>query len=838
MKLLTREELGGIESTSKTIAKWDEFFKKALPNLGYRQETMNQMYPYENGIPMKDGTYMPVPKDTGRVFFQMSWADKLAGEITALSGVGLLQQAMLRLWRIESVFKTFFPEKDFSNYDSSNLNDDSLARECWRTFIDNSDIVLMSLHMKDKFSSQGKIPVHIRERIRERVPNDTRCADAIRQYKSDGYSIFLYCHLIENVFSPFPGKEFKDICKTQQSSEIVGRRLDMFDEVYLQDYLVVSLNPIDKFMCSTKQAFSSCISIAKQNDTRGTSSVPAFGLPALFPSESVFMVYLTPGKHKNMYFSGEEWQKVPEERDKDKAYKYLKMTCRALTYKGTLTKQVKADIEKIANAEITEAFKKVCPDQPRLMVGRQYSAKGEDNIWQPLIEWLLAKRGISTSMAYADEIAELRECIYQNVSRDQMRGKPTIDIWNTLMLRTGEICDTKSVCTDRYGYLRGIYYDNVVWNLKPKDAQDTGAYWYYKPTKENLYPCNKTGNTITVGCSRTGSGQITHVSPLPGLDMFKVMTGIQSYTHFHQHIKVCSECGEVIIGKPVQYNGKTLCDKCLAEKNLKKCEYCNEIYDLNNPDDVAKHELYNIKELTNPTNYKKLEPKYLCANILSKCDLNKVGKNPDGRPLRAMKAICAHCGNIIPSSDYSPGASVYADFHGMQLRVGICVNCLRKAVMCDKCKRVVFLESFKDACILLPNRRVVCPDCINSIRMAQEMRTVVRNVINDLQPGDLKKSEGSNPEALENKIGLECDKIGVDLTRRDTLIKDIEKQILSYLQAHPDKESPVLKESNVISPQEAEEAEQIQEETGGIPEWGPYVTPQDLVTTTNEIRGV
>ena len=85
MKLLTREELGGIESTSKTIAKWDEFFKKALPNLGYRQETVDQMYPYENGIPMKDGTYMPVPKDTGRVFFQMSWADKLAGEITALN---------------------------------------------------------------------------------------------------------------------------------------------------------------------------------------------------------------------------------------------------------------------------------------------------------------------------------------------------------------------------------------------------------------------------------------------------------------------------------------------------------------------------------------------------------------------------------------------------------------------------------------------------------------------------------------------------------------------------------------------------------------------------------
>ena len=43
MKLLTREELKGIDSSSKTIEKWDEFLKKAVYNLGYTQELIDNM---------------------------------------------------------------------------------------------------------------------------------------------------------------------------------------------------------------------------------------------------------------------------------------------------------------------------------------------------------------------------------------------------------------------------------------------------------------------------------------------------------------------------------------------------------------------------------------------------------------------------------------------------------------------------------------------------------------------------------------------------------------------------------------------------------------------------
>ena len=38
MKRLTKEELKGIDSTEKTIKKWDEFLKKGLWNMGYTKE--------------------------------------------------------------------------------------------------------------------------------------------------------------------------------------------------------------------------------------------------------------------------------------------------------------------------------------------------------------------------------------------------------------------------------------------------------------------------------------------------------------------------------------------------------------------------------------------------------------------------------------------------------------------------------------------------------------------------------------------------------------------------------------------------------------------------------
>ena len=90
-------------------------------------------------------------------------------------------------------------------------------------------------------------------------------------------------------------------------------------QLWGEEYTVLSLNPIDKLMCSTKQPFGSCISLAKENDNRGSNSTNALGLPTLFPNSSIFVMFTTNGKHKNMYWEEQEWLKKPEERDKAKA---------------------------------------------------------------------------------------------------------------------------------------------------------------------------------------------------------------------------------------------------------------------------------------------------------------------------------------------------------------------------------------------------------------------------------------------------------------------------------------------------------------------------------------
>ena len=76
----------------------------------------------------------------------------------------------------------------------------------------------------------------------------------------------------------------------------------------------------------------------------------------------------------------EEWIKSPEDRDKEKAYKYLQMTCRALTYKCKFDYSQEAILKsyKRQSKVLAEVIDKLGVDNERLLIGRQYAAKGED----------------------------------------------------------------------------------------------------------------------------------------------------------------------------------------------------------------------------------------------------------------------------------------------------------------------------------------------------------------------------------------------------------------------------------------------------------------------------
>lgn len=829
MKLLSKDELKGIDSTQSTIAKWHSLFQTALPNLGFKDSLLEEMYPYEAGIPLKDGGTLPV-MDTGRVFYKLSWSEKLAGMLSTIYSNnqwghwGSVMYVVVGLWASSiDVFKKFFPDATDDDFERlcisidvdehggtplyENVVRSTTAREYWSAFIHDSDIAIdgSASGLLERNHKMGYVSDTEKERIANKEQN--AFVDTSMYTNEQGYIPFIFNRTLEEVFDPFPRDTVRDLIARISSASHC--KVVSYDEVYLQDYLVVSLNPIDKFMCSTKQAFQSCMSISKQNEVRGTNSIHAFGLPALFPSPSVYLVFTTPGKHKNMYWEQEELEKDPADRDKEKAYKYLKMTCRALTYKGTLIKTARQyltetipnrvvnrdggdTINEEARQQIGEIAESLKPNQPRLFIGRQYAAKGEDKVWAVLAEYMLARQGIATSLAFADEADKYSTWHRRHqelLPHDGTIADAYIKANKSNVTRAGALCDNKAICFDKYGYIRGIYYDNISWcfhpNFHPNCKRDYSPQANESPVKDDA------DHQILVGASRYGSNSVSQSYPKGELDMFKVMMGKQDYSFINQHVKLCSHCHKLIASPtpPCLPDGRYMCEDCCEELGIKRCPACNELY---TPDQADKHVLYNLRELTNPKNYDELEPLILCTKQLIDCSSKQ-----------SASSICGHCGKIIERhSNYYYGSlrsTVHANFHGFNIRVRLCGECLNKAVMCDKCKRLIFLDSLADACLLLPNRRVVCPDCIDTIRMKQEKRKKLKETLSESVVEDFDSEAATDPTLLDTMV-RQAEQEGVQVGNKTTLIKDVYKQINTYLQVHPDEEFPILKSSNTPLP--------------------------------------
>lgn len=850
MRRLTSDELKGIDSTSKTIAKWDEFFKKALWNLGYKQSLIDNMYPYSKGIPMIDGSYMPVSKETGRVFFKMSLADKLCQVMSVFYQtesriqVACMACLMDHIWKSSfEMFSTFFKdatEEDYTEYkdewdntvgaryDSSEnyeFREDyqdkhrrPVFARYWKKFIENSTI------------SQNGLTSHVHNDDAGNIDNRTKALLSELELSTlsteySGMVPVIYCHLVEDDYCAFPKDAVAqafNVINSFNSSAV--SRYRYFSEVYLQDYLVISLNPIDKFMCSTKQAFSSCMSIAKQNDVYGTSSSPAFGLPSIFESDSVFLTFMTPGKHKNMYWEESEWEKDAPDRDKEKAYKYLKMTCRALTYKGQLLKSIRTFLKKVDERATSDDFedipqdvkdklvgdiKELNPEGERLFVGRQYSANGEDFAWQQTIELIMARYGIATGMAYATSTDQFMDDLQRAIDHDPNIANGSAGFADSnryKYLRCGSLCDHKVAVFDRFGYIRGIYYDNISLAFDPA-VQGLRGNGY--PDKKSLaleYPVLPTDvaeTVIQVGSSRSGSGGVTWFPMKSGVDMFKVMLGKQGYSYLNTRLKICDDCGEVIEGELVLCHDSTLCKACAEKKQIIVCEHCGQAYSALDKEDAAMHEAYNIMELIHPKSFEKYPPKYLCKATLKIL----ADENNDS-------FVCPHCGDTFNLPSDSSGyifrdsrrkrAMIHRKFHGYNIRIDFCNSCLDKAVMCDKCHRVLFLEDTSDACLLLPNRRVICPDCVDKIRLKVEKRRSYQELLRGLEEDDLTEDSDYSAEPMD-ELASSIKEEGCRIGRSETMIKDVRKQIASYKQAHPEVDLPEQRETQPPVVEVAEE---------------------------------
>ena len=785
MKRLTKEELKGIDSTEKTIKKWDEFLKKGLWNMGYTKEQCENIYPYEKGIPMYDGTYMPVNEVTGRVFFKMSAADKLAGILSTIQAApsGYIAEGARRfrlfvekLWdEYPELFHACFPEgfHGVKEYNSESLS--PMAKdEIFSQFVKDCDIIYTrsgttASNKEVEMSDEDKVTIFVSGRS---VPI------TYTRISTSGTSFLVYNRVLANNYDlKMPADIFRAVM-----ADIVGpdstevSRLGSFDEVYLQDYLVISLNPVDKFMCSTKQAFSSCMSIAKQNDTRGTSSSPAFGLPAMFGTDSVFLTFLTPVKHKNMYWASDAWEKEPADRDPEKAYKYIKMTCRALTYKGTARDQLGVNSEPVRKkCNLTEEGKQAFDryfGNERLYIGRQYSARGEDFIWQTLISFLLGKIGISTSMRYNDDLKKVNDIL-----EDNEYNHPT-----AADLFTGEMPKEKTpVMIDRFGFLRGFYYDNLSLHFSREGQKVRSCEGPRNRMEPNSCPLS--GPTvITIGSSRYGTGSASSTWCECGLDMFKILLGKQSYTVWNTNVKVCSECGELIADTSPSYittksgTKNYICSSCFEKLGYKRCESCGNLYTEEN---AAEHEIIDLGAELGLSNTLKI-----CKTKIEE------------RLNTSSAAICIRCGEVLPNYRFSAVSVVRLKDHGVEVPVGLCEQCSRYAVLCAKCKRLHFLDrEDSEPVLLIGGKRVICPDCVKSIRLKKDTKEALDKMFQDgFTLDDFLKEDKRDLNEIVDYISKELEekhtRIG-DQERLNTVVdnrmmKDINKQIRSYVAAHSD----------------------------------------------------
>ena len=876
MKLLGKDELKGIDSTQKTIEKWDEFFKKGLVNLGYKDSLLERMYPYKRGIPMLDGERMPVDPVTGRVFFELSLADKLCGLLACFpqnySGqddhcVKAMMSCMAKVWSEPENVKLFFPEltdeaatekaADVSRalISSSATHRSKTVKELWKAFILNSEVYASR-------QAGGTTTGAFNERYLSLTELEALAGHSASYRESTVFFIWYkpFMNIYDNkIAENIKTKLMQGAGRGEYETTTAYRKIDSFGEVYMQDYLVISLNPIDKFMCSTKQAFGSCMSIAKQNDTCGTASGPAFGLPSLFGTDGVFLTFMTPGKHKNMYWEREEWEKPAEERDKEKAYKYLKMTCRALTYQGILTNPSRQMIkalsdhiaeydkdglstsEKLAYKRIEASLAKMEPEKERLLVGRQYSARGEDFMWQTMIELFMARAGIRTGMAYAETVCSIHDTLNTSAA---MNLKLFCDNYSGLdsacrtfdsyaFTRRAKMIAPVPIEIDRYGYLRPIYYDNLSLGLSPRVMAHANIDRRDRLMKIERYggsldhvPNSETIPVIAVGSSRNGSGGVCSYPSKHGLDMFKVLIGEQDISYYNRVLKICSVCKKILSEEEAAFlvrrdsEDMTICKSCADEKGLVRCPACNEYHI---KDDADKHILYNIRELTNPKDYQDIPPKYVCLKQLNKALASKFDTGS------STYFICAHCGNLTNNSGYympSGLRSSFTDvvFHGVKIKVGLEQSCLDKAVMCDKCKRLIFLDEHETPCLLLNHKRVICPDCIDSIRMKQEKRSFFKNLLADLRAEDLKEERKELEDTPDNvlvrivKNMLENNRFTPRVIAKT---KDVYKQITSYLKAHPEECFPALKAPTVAKSEE--EVSPVNEEVDPIESRDPVI---------------
>jgi len=579
----------------------------------------------------------------------------------------------------------------------------------------------------------------------------------------------------------------------QLTKDIINTTNAVYETLH-KDVWILSLNPVDKFMASTNQPFGSCISMFKEGQNSGSSSCLPGNICSLFANESVFTFLITDKKLNNMYW----------DRTQKKPYKHYKMSTRAFSYMTTA--HLKDQKEELENKK------------EKLLIGRQYGR----------------------SIAYLNPSVFLHKAGIQTRITDLLKEKAPTQT-STEHLCKGLLINKYVTVLDRFGYRRNTYFDNIHFEFYRKNVQ--------KDALGNIHPTEIAKTTVhTDNYSSTCGSASLQQSSLSGLNILEIITGKQAYTYYNRYVDICKHCREAITkDTKSKYNG--ICTSCEKKQGYKTCASCGVTYTNKNAKD---HEILNINKLIYPKDYKTRPSNCLC---LTQALRQFPHESRTGSQQYAI-GVCQDCNKQVILSNAVQKTVLYSnDKKQITIKKGLCDSCLSSYVLCDHCKTLIKLDSVSKSVALLPNKKIICRECLDQLPKTQKHHKELADKLNKLTGQLLQSLNAEEKEIIKSKLNKELTKAHITLNEEASahdiryitrhLTKNIYKQLASIktgvtLEEH----KPVKKNTNAnltmeqLSTDMLEELIEEFETTGTRKKATKHITPRTektSATTTSSL---
>ena len=920
MKLLTEEQRKQIDSSDATLEKWREFLPGAVKNLAYRKDVYENLFPYDKAdLPRIDVTkdVPKINKDSGRIIFKRTLADKLNlwfnianakqyhREVSYDNRVYALA---LGLKLIGKLFKNKLEKIANGDTDTVSEGFSTLELLDYKDSIANMRSAIAATEGRKEELEALVSDINIVKGTNASCGSRgfslvTLPSDYFEEYEivTDKYltTRVIITMLQQLINLPSAGTTLNTITVGSSTArQIIDFLVHMLWDPYtiwdlpekaiqmiFENYFVLSQNPSDIFMASTKQAFASCLSTMSTNTSSGIHSGPGYGLPALMANEAVWISYFTAGLHKNFYFDVEQWNLPGEERDHSKAYKYIKTTSRSFVYVGVPRFSIQKEdnraelfLGRVFNAwdsysENIRLYYNSCLAvalaEHNILTStyKMLEALNKENARfnvLPITENVLASDVYLTNcpdIKYLEEhqnstgviIArkrrneDIEKAIPENnyqllktlISVEQLRETDAQNIATRYkqIQSEGILCNPAVVGLDRFKQINSIYFDDISLCVNKLTTRRNTTYDLDNSKTVYGWDCTQPPLITLDHIEMSGSCNVSTSQHTTGADMYKIMTGEQSMSNLCISAAICPICGEIyrkedeitawkIIDGKIKVIG--MCPSCVESENLTKCEICGDYYE----EELAALHTHEIPAgcFTNRESLQGAEWMWDVLQILRNLR-HGITKTPYVQSIRYGKSCLAQSLKRVLTDDnsgtYKYSSSMYnynptydillgilnynqsyrTNFSivtlgtikikledviselpeilknvELHIDVGVSRNNLSKIRICSKCHRIILPEDDDEAMLLLPNKRLICKNCIDKIRMKKANKEVYKQLLT--QAGNWLSSLVDTTEIPEDELSKALQVRGIEDNFHqweDALFKNPYKQLMSLI---------------------------------------------------------